>query len=65
MPQTKNASNKHHWDYKSFMTPQANKSVKSLQTACSCIRTKRCLELLEAFQYSTVLQIFVHDSCEI
>jgi len=31
--------NKHHWDYKSFMTPQANKSVKSLRTAPSCIRT--------------------------
>jgi len=27
--------NKRHWDYKSFMTPQANKSVKSLCTVTS------------------------------
>jgi len=40
--------NKRHWDYKSFMTPQANNSVKSLHTTPSCIRTKRILELLEA-----------------
>jgi len=32
--------NKRHWDYKSLMMPQANKSVKSLRTAPSCIRTK-------------------------
>jgi len=53
-----------HWDYKSFMTAQANKSVKSLHTAPSCTRTKRFLELLEAFLYPTVLQISVYDSCE-
>jgi len=57
--------NKRHWDFKSFMMPQANKSVNSLRAAPSCIRTKRFLELLEAFQYSAVLQIFIHDSCEI
>jgi len=57
--------NKCHWDYKSFMTPQANKSVKFLHTAPSGIRTKRFLQLLEAFQYSAVLQIFLHYSCEI
>jgi len=47
------------------MTPQANKSVKSLRTAPSCIGTKRFLELHEAFEYSAVLQIFIHVSCEI
>ena len=50
--------NKHHWDDKSFMTPQANKSVKSLR------QDQEILELLEAFLYLVVLQIFVHDSCE-
>jgi len=64
MPQP-NDNNKHHWDYKSFMTPQANISVKSLHTAPSCVTTKRFLEFLEAFLYSAVLQIFVHGSCEI
>jgi len=54
---------KRHWDYKSFMMPQANKTVKSLRTAPGCIRTKRILELLEAF-YPAFLQIFVHDGCE-
>jgi len=54
---------KRHWDYKSFMTPQSNKSVKSLRTAPSYIRTKIILELLEAFN-PAVLQIFVHDGCE-
>jgi len=29
--------NKRHWDYKSFMMSQANKSVKSLCTAPSCM----------------------------
>jgi len=48
-----------------IMTPQANKSVKSLHKAPSCIGTKRFLELLEAFKYPAVLQIFIHDSCEI
>jgi len=57
--------NKRHWDYESFTTPQANKSVKSLRTAPSCIGTKTFLELLEAFKYSAVLQIFIHDSCKI
>jgi len=47
------------------MTPQANKSVKSLRTAPSCIGTKRFLELHEALEYSAVLQIFIHVSCEI
>jgi len=42
MPQP-NDNNKHHWDYKSFMTPQANISVKSLHTAPSCVTTKRFL----------------------
>jgi len=37
--------NKHHWDYKSFMTPQAKKSVKSLCIAPSCFGPKRFLEL--------------------
>jgi len=57
--------NKRHWDYKSFMAPQANKSIKSLHTAPSCIGTKIVLELHEAFEYFAVLQIFIHDSCEI
>jgi len=47
------------------MMPQANKSVKSLCTAPRYIGTKRFLELHEAFEYSAVLQIFIHDSCEI
>jgi len=47
--------NKRHWDYKSFMTPQDNKSVKSLHTAPSCIGTKIFLELHKAFEYSAVL----------
>jgi len=56
---------KRHWDHKSFMTLQAKKSVKSLRTAPSCIRIKRLSKLLKAFEYSAVLQIFIHDSCEI
>ena len=54
-----NASNqmihpKRHWDYKSFMMPKANKSVKSLRRAPSCIRTKR-FQLLEPFE---ILQFY-------
>jgi len=45
------------------MTPQANKSVQSLRTAPSCIRTKRIFELLEAF-YPAFLQILAHAGCE-
>ena len=43
----------------SFMTPQANKSVKSLYTAPRCIRTRRFLELLKAFLYPIVRDIFM------
>ena len=45
---------------------QANKSGKSLCTAPSCITVSdmKFLELVEAFLYPAVLQIFVHDSCE-
>jgi len=57
--------NKRHWDYKRFMMPQANKSVNSLCTVLSCIRIKRFLKLLKAFEYSAILQIFVHGSCEL
>jgi len=44
---------------------KANKSVKSSCTVPSSIRSKRFLKLLEAFEYSAVLQIFIHGSCEI
>jgi len=37
--------NKCHWDDKSFMAPQANKSAKSLRTAPSYIKTKIFSEL--------------------
>jgi len=57
--------NKRHWDYKSLMAPQANKSGKSLRTAPSCIGTERFLELHKAFEYSAVLQILIHNSFEI
>jgi len=54
-----------HLDYKSFMTPQANKSVKSSHTAPGCIRTKIFSELLKSFEYFAVLQIFLHGSYKI
>jgi len=44
--------------------PQANTPDKYLRTAPSCIRTKRCLELVETFLYPTVIQIFRRNSCE-
>jgi len=66
MPQLNDAvmHHKRHWDFKSLMMSQAHKLVKSLHTALSCIGTKIILELLKAFLYPAVLQIFVHDSSE-
>jgi len=51
-------------DTKQTPLGKANKSVKSSCTVSSSIRSKRFLELLEAFEYSAVLQIFIHGSCE-
>ena len=42
--------NKHHWDDKSFTTPQAN--------SAQLYQDQEILEFLEAFLYPAVLQIF-------